>query len=91
MDLLNAFKKTGSSTADLIALVNKQPVWSAEKNMYILDFKGRVTMASMRNFQAVQTENGENKNSQLLASPQELIVSVEVRMPSQAMLFTRDL
>lgn len=34
-------------------------VWDAVKNMYILDFRGRVTQASIRNFQAVRAENGE--------------------------------
>ena len=33
-------------------------VWDAVKNMYILDFRGRVTQASIRNFQAVRAENG---------------------------------
>ena len=33
-------------------------VWDAAKNMYILDFRGRVTQASIRNFQAVRAENG---------------------------------
>eukprot|EP01052_Picozoa_sp_SAG31_P024795 SAG31_NODE_2133_length_6372_cov_4.372071_7_plen_83_part_00 len=57
-DLVGEFKKAGKSSPEIVALVNKAPVWSAEKNMYILDFKGRVTQASMRNFQAVRSENG---------------------------------
>lgn len=86
--LLDEFKKTGQSTENLVALVNKAPgvwqcrpcqpvllravpftytvrwtaqlrtVWDAAKNMYILDFRGRVTQASIRNFQAVRAENG---------------------------------
>ena len=54
--LLDEFKKTGQSTENLVALVNKSPVWDAVKNMYILDFRGRVTQASIRNFQAVRAE-----------------------------------
>ena len=56
--LLDEFKRTGQSTEHLVALVNKSPVWDAVKNMYILDFRGRVTQASIRNFQAVRAENG---------------------------------
>jgi hypothetical protein len=51
---------TGQSTEHLVALVNKSPVWDSVKNMYILDFRGRVTQASIRNFQAVRAENGES-------------------------------
>ena len=54
--LLDEFKKTGQSTENLVALVNKSPVWDAVKNTYILDFRGRVTQASIRNFQAVRAE-----------------------------------
>jgi len=36
-------------------------VWDAVKNMYILDFRGRVTQASIRNFQAVRAENGAHR------------------------------
>lgn len=58
--LLDEFKRTGQSTEHLVALVNKSPVWDSVKNMYILDFRGRVTQASIRNFQAVRAENEDD-------------------------------
>jgi len=80
MKLMDEFKRTGQSTENLVALVNKQPVWDASKNMYILDFRGRVTQASIRNFQAVRAENendvviqfgkvGDNSYTMDFASP----------------------
>lgn len=32
MKLMDEFKRTGQSTENLVALVNKQPVWDASKN-----------------------------------------------------------
>ena len=69
--LLDEFKRTGQSTDNLVALVNKSPVWDAVKNMYILDFRGRVTQASIRNFQAVRAENGARLSLQQQPPPNE--------------------
>ena len=55
---MDEFRIKGRSTENLVALVNKSPVWDPSKNMYILDFRGRVTQASIRNFQAVRAEDG---------------------------------
>ena len=37
--LMDEFKRTGRSTENLVALVNKQPVWDASKNSESKDFK----------------------------------------------------
>ncbi len=37
----------------VIALYNKTPVWSDETQSYVLNFHGRVTQASVKNFQIV--------------------------------------
>lgn len=38
---------------NLLQLHNKQPVWSDETQAYVLNFHGRVTQASVKNFQLV--------------------------------------
>lgn len=40
---------------DALELHNKQPVWSDETQAYVLNFHGRVTQASVKNFQLVHT------------------------------------
>eukprot|EP00968_Pinguiococcus_pyrenoidosus_P007459 scaffold495_cov243-Pinguiococcus_pyrenoidosus.AAC.14 len=39
---------------NLLNLVNKPPVWNDQVEAYVLDFNGRVTMASVKNFQLVR-------------------------------------
>merc|ERR1712216_592644 len=58
--LMDEFKSNGRSTEHLVALVNKAPVWDPSKNMYILDFRDRVTQASIRNFLAVRAEDEDD-------------------------------
>ncbi|XP_065912385.1 tubby protein homolog isoform X2 [Dysidea avara] len=44
---------------DLLMLMNKQPQWSDESQAYVLNFHGRVTQASVKNFQLVHAANTE--------------------------------
>ena len=44
-----------SNMTDLLELHNKQPVWSEETQAYVLNFHGRVTQASVKNFQLVHS------------------------------------
>ena len=37
----------------IVPLLNRPPKWSKKHNAYMLDFKGRVTKASVKNFQLV--------------------------------------
>ena len=46
--------KIGNMT-DLLEIHNKQPVWSDETQAYVLNFHGRVTQASVKNFQLVHS------------------------------------
>ena len=46
--------KTNRMT-DLLELHNKQPVWSDETQAFVLNFHGRVTQASVKNFQMVHS------------------------------------
>ena len=51
--LLERWKSTNMT--DLLELHNKQPVWSDETQAYVLNFHGRVTQASVKNFQLVHS------------------------------------
>jgi tubby-related protein 1 len=44
-------KKPVPDTEDLIVLKNKQPRWNEQMQAYCLNFNGRVTQASVKNFQ----------------------------------------
>lgn len=48
----------------LLQLRNKVPSWSEESGAYVLNFHGRVTRASVKNFQIVHPDERE-----LLATP----------------------
>ncbi|CAK5081612.1 unnamed protein product [Meloidogyne enterolobii] len=44
---------------EMVVLNNKQPVWNEESQSYVLNFHGRVTQASVKNFQIVHSMHGE--------------------------------
>jgi tubby-related protein 1 len=41
---------------DMLYLINKPPRWNEQVGAYVLNFNGRVTMASVKNFQLVDPE-----------------------------------
>lgn len=41
----------------MIILRNKDPSWNEQLRAYVLNFQGRVKMASVKNFQLVDQEN----------------------------------
>jgi tubby-related protein 1 len=43
---------------DLVELHNKTPIWNEETQSYVLNFHGRVTQASVKNFQIVHSNDG---------------------------------
>lgn len=43
----------------LVLLKNKAPSWSSETGAYVLNFHGRVTQASVKNFQIVHPDDRE--------------------------------
>lgn len=43
---------------NLIELHNKTPVWNDDTQSYVLNFHGRVTQASVKNFQVVHDSDG---------------------------------
>lgn len=42
----------------LVELKNKTPVWNEESQSYVLNFHGRVTQASVKNFQVIHESDG---------------------------------
>ncbi|XP_076856547.1 tubby protein homolog [Brachyhypopomus gauderio] len=44
---------------NLVCLVNKSPKWNEQTESYVLNFHGRVTQASVKNFQIVHPENDD--------------------------------
>ena len=49
--MVTCLKKEATSLDRLILLENKPPSWNNEAGAYVLNFNGRVTMASVKNFQ----------------------------------------
>lgn len=47
------------SLDNLIELHNKAPVWNDDTQSYVLNFHGRVTQASVKNFQIVHDNDRE--------------------------------
>ncbi len=53
---------------DMIYLINKPPRWNEHVGAYVLNFNGRVTMASVKNFQLVEPEEQNSVVLQVLYS-----------------------
>lgn len=51
---------------NLILLHNKTPSWNDESQSYVLNFQGRVTQASVKNFQIVHDSDGMKLHFSLL-------------------------
>ncbi|XP_034427352.1 tubby protein homolog [Hippoglossus hippoglossus] len=47
------------NTDKLVTLVNKSPSWKEETQSYVLNFHGRVTQASVKNFQIIHPDNDD--------------------------------
>uniref|UniRef100_A0A8C6UEW0 Si:dkey-220f10.4 n=1 Tax=Neogobius melanostomus TaxID=47308 RepID=A0A8C6UEW0_9GOBI len=45
------------NTDELISLINKCPSWNEQTHSYVLNFHGRVTQASVKNFQIIHPDN----------------------------------
>ncbi|CAD7698850.1 unnamed protein product [Ostreobium quekettii] len=52
--------KSGKQLGDLVIAKNKTPKWNDQLNAYCLNFKGRVTEASVKNFQLVPEDDQEH-------------------------------
>lgn len=47
------------NTESIIELLNKTPVWNDDTQSYVLNFHGRVTQASVKNFQIIHGNDRE--------------------------------
>ncbi|XP_071782890.1 tubby protein [Centroberyx gerrardi] len=47
------------NTDNLVTLLNKSPSWNEQTHSYVLNFHGRVTQASVKNFQIVHPDNDD--------------------------------
>lgn len=47
------------NTDNLVTLINKSPTWNEQTQSYVLNFHGRVTQASVKNFQIIHPDNGD--------------------------------
>lgn len=47
------------NTESVIELHNKTPVWNDDTQSYVLNFHGRVTQASVKNFQIIHDNDRE--------------------------------
>ena len=71
--LLHAYKVQGQGEGRVIALVNKTPKWNEQVGAYVLNFNGRVTMASVKNFQLMvhSGEDGSDDSQQADSGAEE--------------------
>lgn len=51
-------RHANNNTDKLVTLVNKSPSWNEQTQSYVLNFHGRVTQASIKNFQIIHPDNG---------------------------------
>ncbi|GMH32715.1 hypothetical protein BSKO_00549 [Bryopsis sp. KO-2023] len=56
--IIDRFKK--GQLDQMVVMKNKTPKWNEQLNAYCLNFKGRVTEASVKNFQLVTDDNPEH-------------------------------
>lgn len=60
-EMLTLFKnKDEYGMKNLVSLINKPPRWNDQVGAYVLNFNGRVTMASVKNFQLVDQFDHDN-------------------------------
>ena len=52
-------KNKKKTAAGLFPMINKPPRWNDQVGAYVLNFNGRVTMASVKNFQLIHPEEAE--------------------------------
>ena len=57
--MTNCYKQETSDADKLACLENKPPEWNDEVGAYVLNFNGKVTMASVKNFQLINKEDDE--------------------------------
>lgn len=57
------YKYRSGQTSDMICLKNKLPTWNSVLGAYVLNFLGRITVPSVKNFQLVSKDDGSLYNN----------------------------
>ncbi|XP_015231944.1 PREDICTED: tubby protein homolog [Cyprinodon variegatus] len=52
-------RHANGNTDQLVTLINKSPSWNEQTQSYVLNFHGRVTQASVKNFQIIHPDNDD--------------------------------
>ena len=50
---------------EMVCLINKPPTWNIALEAYVLNFSGRVTMPSVKNFQLIDPNDGMNSKTNI--------------------------
>ncbi|QDZ18272.1 tubby-like protein [Chloropicon primus] len=58
--IMDLFKDTNGESDDMIVYQNKSPAWNEQLGAFCLNFNGRVTEASVKNFQLVETDDSDD-------------------------------
>ncbi|CEP01335.1 unnamed protein product (mitochondrion) [Plasmodiophora brassicae] len=75
VDISEAFKSgTHMNNARIVSLENKSPKWSDQVGAYVLNFNGRVTMASVKNFQLIQSGTDGSAAGATPATPEGPVI-----------------
>lgn len=67
--------------AHVTAFKNRAPVWDDRYEAYVLNFLGRVRVASVKNFQVVQTDNVANETLLQFGRVSSTVFSMDVQWP----------
>lgn len=72
---------------NLIELHNKTPVWNEETQSHVLNFNGRVTQASIKNFQIVHSKDCEYRLSICPVCSQLCVLDKETQSSHMVLCF----
>lgn len=57
--MLNVWGREAAKNKNYSVFVDNPPQWNPKTNTYVYDFKGRVTMPSIKNFQLIPELDGK--------------------------------
>ncbi|XP_037320558.2 tubby protein homolog [Pungitius pungitius] len=77
-------RHAGGNTDQLVTLLNKSPSWNENTQSYVLNFHGRVTQASVKNFQIIHPDN-EDYIVMQFGRVAEDVFSMDYRFPMCAL------
>ena len=73
---------------ELVYLINKPPRWNEQVGAYVLNFNGRVTMASVKNFQLVDPEEQNTVVLQVNTISYHLILNGNLMVSNGIVLYS---